>query len=132
MPRAGTYIRASDFATSDHVPVAPPDWPEHRRARFDRIARSRPAGWWDSSNEGLLIEYVTAVESSERLRELIDQLDIDTVPAAELNRILSARDREAKRALSLARSMRLTPLSLPMPREGSFTPADESTAPWSA
>jgi hypothetical protein len=130
MPRAGTYIRASDFATTDHVPVASPDWPEHRRALFDRIARSRPAGWWDSSNEGLLIEYVTAIEASERLGAIIDGLDVMTCDARELSRVLAARDREAKRVLSLARLQRLTPLALPPRAEGRDVPSDPANAPW--
>jgi hypothetical protein len=126
------YIRSADSMVGDLIPRAPEGWPPERRARFDKIAGALPRGWWDESNEPLLIEFVLAVESSERLRELIDQLDIDTVPAAELNRVLAMRDRESRRALSLARLQRLTRLSLPMPREGSFTPADESAAPWSA
>jgi hypothetical protein len=130
MPRAGTYIRAADFATTDYVPEPPSDWPPERRERFDRIAAALPRGWWDSSNEPLLREYCCAVESSERLGAIIDSLDIDTVPAAELTRLLAMRDREAKRAIQLARAMRLTRLSLPMPREGCDVPADERHAPW--
>jgi hypothetical protein len=134
MPRAGTYIRASDFATTDHVPVASPDWPEHRRALFDRIARSRPAGWWDSSNEGLLVEYVLAVEAAQNLQALLDDLDRQGVDVAaniaELGPLLAMRDRECKRALSLARLQRLTPLSMPARPEGRDSPADESRAPW--
>jgi hypothetical protein len=129
MPRAGTYIRASDFATTDHVPEPPADWPPERRERFDRIARSRPAGWWTPANEGLLVEFVLAVEQSERLQGVLDAMPDDADPA-DLNRMLMARDREAKRALSLARSMRLTQLSLPPRREGSDSPSDPASAPW--
>jgi hypothetical protein len=134
MPRAGTYIRASDFATTDHVPEPPPDWPEHRRALFDRIARSRPAGWWDSSNEGLLVEYVLAVEAAQNIQALLDRLDAQGIdPAAhvgELHGLLRLRDREAKRVIQLARTMRISQLSLPQRAEGRDSPADESTAPW--
>jgi hypothetical protein len=124
------YIASHEAMIGDHVPVAPSDWPPERRARFDKIAGAMPRGWWDSSNEPLLREYTLATEASERLGAIIDGLDIDTVPAAELTRLLAMRDREAKRALQLARAMRLTRLSLPMPREGCDVPADERHAPW--
>jgi hypothetical protein len=122
--------------TGDFIPRAPSDWPEHRRARFDKIAGALPRGWWTPGNEGLLHEYVTALEACDALQRLLDRLDAEGIdPAAnvgELGPLLAMRDREAKRAIQLARAMRLTRLSLPMPREGSFTPADESAAPWSA
>jgi hypothetical protein len=118
--------------TGDYLPTPPEDWPEARRERFDRIAGALPRGWWDSSNEGLLIEYVTAIEASERLGAIIDGLDAMTCDAHELNRVLAARDREAKRVLQLARTMRLSQLALPPRPEGRDSPADESQAPWSA
>jgi hypothetical protein len=134
MPRAGTYIRASDFATTDHVPVASPDWPEHRRALFDRIARSRPAGWWDSSNEGLLVEYVLAVEAAQNLQALLDDLDRRGVDVAasigELHGLLRQRDRECRRAITLARLQRLAQIALPPRAEGRDVPSDPAKAPW--
>jgi hypothetical protein len=126
------YLPSAQCMIGDFIPRAPEDWPEDRRKRFERIAGALPRGWWDESNAPLLREYCCAIEASERLGAIIDGLDVMTCDAHELNRILSARDREARRALSLARLQRLTRLSLPMPREGSFTPADESAAPWSA
>jgi sugar phosphate isomerase/epimerase len=136
MPRAGTYIRASDFAASDFVPEAPPDWPATRQERLRRIVASRPAGWWTPGNEGLLHEYVCALEMAETLQRLLDRLDSEGVDVAahvgEIGHLLTARDREAKAALRLARAMRLTPLSLPPRREGRDSPTDESLAPWSA
>jgi hypothetical protein len=126
------YIRSADSMVGDFIPRAPEDWPPERRARFDKIAGAMPRGWWDSSNEPLLREYTLATEASERLGAIIDGLDIDTVPAAELNRLLAQRDREAKRAIQLARAMRLTPLSLPARREGRDVPADERHAPWAS
>jgi hypothetical protein len=118
--------------TGDFIPRAPSDWPEHRRALFDRIARSRPAGWWTEASEPLLHEFLCAIEASERLGAIIDGLDAMTCDAHELNRVLAARDREAKRVLQLARTMRLSQLALPPRPEGRDSPADESQAPWSA
>jgi hypothetical protein len=120
--------------TGDFVPQAPAGWPPARQERLRRIVAARPAGWWTPANEGLLHEYVCALEMAETLQRLLDRLDSEGVDVAahvgEIGHLLTARDREAKSALRLARLQRLTPLSLPMPREGSFTPADESTAPW--
>jgi hypothetical protein len=134
MPRAGTYIRASDFAASDFVPEAPPDWPPARQERLRRIVAARPAGWWTPANEGLLHEYVQATEAAQNIQAMLDRLDAEGVDVAanigELAPLLAMRDREAKRALSLARSMRLTPLSLPQRREGADTPSDPANAPW--
>jgi hypothetical protein len=132
MPRAGTFIRASDFATSDHVPVASPDWPPARQERLRRIAHALPAGWWTEASEPLLHEYCCAIETSERLGAIIDGLDVMTCDARELNRLLAARDREAKAALRLARLQRLTQLALPPRREGADVPSDPANAPWAA
>jgi hypothetical protein len=128
------YIASQEAMTGDHVPVAPPDWPEHRRALFDRIARSRPAGWWTEANEGLLVEFVHAVESSAHLQSMLDDLDRRGVDVAanigELAPLLAMRDREVKRAIQLARAMRLTPLSLPPRAEGRDVPSTLESAPW--
>jgi hypothetical protein len=136
MPRAGTYIRASDFAASDFVPEAPPDWPPARQERLRRIVAARPAGWWTPGNEGLLHEYVCALEMAETLQRLLDRLDSEGVDVAasigELHGLLRQRDREAKRVIQLARTMRISQLSLPQRAEGRDSPADESQAPWSA
>jgi hypothetical protein len=129
------YIRSHEAMTGDYRPT-PPDWPEHRRARFDKIAGALPRGWWDGSNEPLLIEFVLAVEASERLQALLDDLDRQGVDVAasigEIHGLLRQRDREAKRAIQLARAMRISQLSMPQRAEGRDSPADESQAPWSA
>jgi hypothetical protein len=124
------------FGASDYVPEPPEDWPPERRERFDRIARSRPAGWWDSSNEGLLIEFVLAVEAAQNIQAMLDRLDAEGVDVAanvgELHGLLRLRDREAKRALSLARTMRISQLAMPPRAEGRDVPSDPANAPWSA
>jgi hypothetical protein len=124
------YIASHEAMTGDFIPRAPEDWPEDRRERFDRIVRSRPAGWWTEGSEPLLVEYCCALEASERLGAILDGLDVMTGDAAELNRLLALRDRESKRVLSLARAQRLTPLSLPPRREGADVPSDPANAPW--
>jgi hypothetical protein len=134
MPRAGTYIRASDFAASDFVPQPPAGWPATRQERLRRIVAARPAGWWTPANEGLLHEYVCALEMAETLQRLLDRLDSEgvdvTAHLGEIGHLLTARDREAKSALRLARLQRLTQLALPPRREGADTPSDPANAPW--
>jgi hypothetical protein len=128
------YIRSHEAMTGDLIPQAPPDWPEHRRALFDRIARSRPAGWWDSSNEGLLVELTSAIESSARLQALLDDLDRQGVDVAAsigaLGPLLAMRDRECRRAITLARLQRLAQIALPQRAEGRDVPSDPANAPW--
>jgi hypothetical protein len=124
------YIASNLAMIGDFMPQAPEDWPPERRARFERIAGALPRGWWDGSNEPLLREYCCAIEASERLGAIIDGLDVMTCDARELSRVLAARDREAKRVLSLARLQRLTPLALPPRAEGRDVPSDPANAPW--
>jgi hypothetical protein len=130
------YIASHMAMAGDYVPEPPDGWPEERRERFRRIAAALPCGWWDSSNEPLLREYVLAVEASERLQDTLDGMQDEAewldlfASLDELNALLTARDRESKRALSLARAMRLPQLSLPPRREGSDSPADPARAPW--
>jgi hypothetical protein len=110
------YRPASDFAVDDYVPEPPADWPEGRKARFRAIVASQPAGWWSRASEPLLQEYVLALECAERLQELIEQLATDELEAVanigEISRLLTARDRESKRAIQLARVMRLAQQSV--------------------
>jgi hypothetical protein len=126
------YIASHEAMIGDYVPEPPADWPEDRKARLRRIVGALPRGWWTEASEPLLHEFLCAIESSERLGAIIDGLDAMTCDAHELNRILSARDREAKRVLSLARTMRLSQLSMPPRPEGRDSPIDERLAPWSA
>jgi hypothetical protein len=136
MPRAGTYIRASDFAASDFVPQPPADWPATRQERLRRIVAARPAGWWTPANEGLLVEYTLATEAAQNIQAMLDRLDAEGIDVGrnvgELHGLLRLRDREAKRAIQLARAMRISQLSLPARPEGRDVPIDESAAPWSA
>jgi hypothetical protein len=96
---------------SDYMPEPPESWPEGRKARFRAIVGSHPAGWWTEASEPLLREYVLALEASERLQELIDRMDAagltEVANLDEISRLLTSRDREAKRAIQLARAMRL-------------------------
>jgi hypothetical protein len=110
------YRPASDFAVDDYLPEPPESWPETRKARFRAIVASQPCGWWSRASEPLLTEYVLALEVCETLQRAIDNLDaqgLDVVARVdEISRLLTARDRESKRAIQLARVMRLAQQSV--------------------
>jgi hypothetical protein len=91
----------------DYVPEPPSDWPEGRKARYRAIVASHPAGWWTEASEPLLQEYVQALEMARQLQRQLDQLNADEADWAAMREILTARDREVKRAIQLARAMRL-------------------------
>jgi hypothetical protein len=128
------YLPSAQCMIGDFIPRAPEDWPEDRRKRFERIAGALPRGWWDTSNEGLLIEYTLATESSARLQALLDDLDRRGVDVAAnigaLGPLLAMRDRECRRAITLARLQRLAQIALPQRAEGRDVPSDPANAPW--
>jgi hypothetical protein len=129
------YRPASDFAVDDYVPEPPESWPETRKARFRAIVASQPAGWWSRASEPLLCEYVLALECAERLQELIEQLATDELEAVanigEISRLLTARDRESKRAIQLARVMRLAQQSVaPTAAARALERGAAGDAPW--
>jgi hypothetical protein len=110
------YRPAAEFLSDDYTPTPPADWPEPRKNRFRAIVAAQPAGWWTPSSEPLLREYVCALEACETLQRAIDNLDaqgLDVVARVdEIGRMLTARDRESKRAIQLARVMRLAQQSV--------------------
>jgi hypothetical protein len=129
------YRPASDFAVDDYVPTPPEDWPETRKARFRAIVASQPAGWWSRASEPLLAEYVLALEACETLQRAIDRLDAEGLDAIanldEVGRLLTARDRESKRAIQLARVMRLAQQSVaPTAAARALERGAAGDAPW--
>jgi hypothetical protein len=129
------YRPASDFAVDDYLPEPPESWPETRKARFRAIVASQPAGWWSRASEPLLQEYVLALETCETLQRAIDRLDAEGISAVanidEISRLLMARDREAKRAIQLARVMRLAQQSVaPTAAARALERGAAGNAPW--
>jgi hypothetical protein len=125
------YIPSAEAMTGDYLPEPPPDWPECLQARLRAIVGAHPFGWWSAANEPLLHEYVRALDMAERLQAMLDALDVQTCPVAELQGLLQARDRESKRALSLARTMRLTQQSVaPSTASRALERGASADAPW--
>jgi hypothetical protein len=129
------YRPAAEFLSDDFTPEPPESWPETRKARFRAIVASQPAGWWSRASEPLLTEYVLALETCETLQRAIDRLDAEGISAVanidELNRLLTARDRESKRAIQLARVMRLAQQSVaPTAAARAMERGAAGNAPW--
>jgi hypothetical protein len=129
------YRPAAEFLSDDFVPEPPADWSEARRARFNRIVASQPSGWWSRASEPLLAEYVCALEMCEGLQRAIDRLDAEGLNAVanidEISRLLTARDRESKRAIQLARVMRLAQQSVaPTAAARALERGSAGDAPW--
>lgn len=125
------YIPAAEALTGDYLPEPPADWPERMQDRLREIVGAHPAGWWNQANEPLLLEYVRALDMAERLQAMLDGLDVGACPAADLQGLLQARDRESRRALQLARTMRLTQQSVsPSTASRALERGASGDAPW--
>jgi hypothetical protein len=129
------YRPAAEFLSDDYTPEPPESWPEPRKNRFRAIVAAQPAGWWTPSSEPLLAEYVCALEMAEALQRAIDNLDaqgLDVVARVdEIARLLAARDRESKRAIQLARVMRLAQQSVaPTAAARALERGSAGNAPW--
>jgi hypothetical protein len=129
------YRPAAEFLSDDYTPTPPEGWPEPRKARFRAIVAAQPAGWWTPSSEPLLHEYCCALEACETLQRAIDNLDaqgLDVVARVdEISRLLTARDRESKRAIQLARAMRLAQQSVaPSAAARALERGASGSAPW--
>jgi hypothetical protein len=115
------------------VPSPPEDWPRARKELFRSIVASHPAGWWTEASEPLLQEYVCALEMARRLQRRLDQLHVDAWDWDDLNEILTARDRETKRAIQLARAMRLAQQTVaPTAAAAVLQRGEMRDAPWDA
>lgn len=69
------------------------------------IVKSLPPQDWRPADLPLLTEYILAVTMAEDLGGMI----VPKLPLHELQTILGLRDREARRAAALARTLRLAP-----------------------
>jgi len=130
---ADTHTSAVITLGGDYVPEPPEDWPIARKKLFKSIVASHPAGWWTEANEHLLIEYVCALEMARRLQRRLDQLHVDAWDWDDLNQILTARDCETKRAIQLARAMRLAQQTVaPTAAAAVLQRGEMRDAPWDA
>ena len=94
------------------------------------IVASVPGGWFNWSNEPLLVAYCRHISTSDRLATLLEKIvpSQDSDVLKRWDKLLSMRERESKAALSLARAMRLTQQAQMHPRTASRA-MPESTGP---
>lgn len=88
------------------------------------IMATKPACWWTADNAPLLAEYVRAVDMGNLLAFQIEALLAGGDPvetAAHLKCLLDMRDKESRRAMSLATKMRLS-------QQSSYTDKSADTA----
>lgn len=116
---------------SDYVPEPPESWPIDRKRRFRAIVESHPAGWWTAASEPLLREYVLALEMAEVIQTRLDNIPTNAWDAKDLDDLLRARDRESKRAVQLARAMRLAQQTVaPTAAAKALERGAMASAPW--
>jgi hypothetical protein len=106
-------------------------------ALWREVVEAKPVDWFSADNGPLLAEYVRAVDMGNMLAIQIDALlssDDSTEIALQLKPLLDMRDKEAKRATSIATKLRLT-------NQSRYTPQAAATAnkragsvakPWSS
>ena len=91
---------------------------DRQAAMWRAISLSKPADWFDADNSPLLAEYVRAVDMGNLLALQIEATLASGAEytTAQLKPLLDMRDKEAKRATSIATKLRLTQQSRHTPK----------------
>lgn len=84
------------------------------------VVASKPAEWFGPDSAPILKEYVRAAVMCDRLVGVVEQALVDGDPT-EIKSALDMRDKESKRAVSLATKLRLT-------QQSRYTPDKAATA----
>lgn len=101
---------------------SPADLNDRQKALWLEMVETKPAEWFTADNAPLLAEYVRAVDMCNVLAQGIEaELAGQNENGPGLKDLLSMRDREAKRATSLATKLRLT-------NQSRYTPQASATA----
>lgn len=113
----------------DSRPEPPAGLSEAEAALWVEIVDSKPSDWFGADSAPLLTEYVRAVVMCDRLAVLLDRAleasgsppDDDAPRLPRVDDLLVARDRESRRATTIATKLRLT-------QQSRYTPQAASTA----
>lgn len=101
--------------------LAPPEGlNEAQAALWREVVSGKPADWFAADNAPLLVEYVRAVDAANTL-EVMVAASFAGSGDVSLKDLLTMRDREAKRAVSIATKLRLT-------QQSRYTPQAAATA----
>jgi hypothetical protein len=101
--------------------IEAPDYlsePEHEL--WDAVVNTKPVEWFGPDSAPVLVEFVRAVGTCNMLAPVVAQAMAEGDPRA-IEKILTVRDREAKRAADLATKLRLT-------QQSRYTPQAAATA----
>lgn len=106
---------------------------ESQAAMWREIVAGKPADWFAADNAPLLVEYVRAVDMGNLLAFQIEAAMVGAdYDGPSLKDLLNMRDKEAKRATSIATKLRLTQQSRYTPQAAATADKRASGArPWS-
>ena len=101
----------------------PADLTADERALWEAVTESKPADWFDADSAPVLKEYVRASVTCDRLSVAVNRAlsSGDLVEAAQAEKLLLSRDREARRTTNIATKLRLT-------QQSRYTPQAAATA----
>ena len=89
------------------APSPPADLGDAERAMWREIVDSKPSDWFGPDSLPVLKEYVRAAVTCDQLARIVGQA-MDGDDGLKLKSALDMRDKEARRAASLATKLRLT------------------------
>lgn len=106
--KSATSLSVVPASAPAPLPPAPADLPtEEERALWRDIVESKPADWFGPDSLPILKEYIRAVATGNLLAAKIGAA-LDGDDASLIKFLLDMRDKEARRASSLATKLRLT------------------------
>ena len=106
--------------TDSRLPT-PAGLSETEAALWRAVIDSKPADWFGDDNAPLLKEYVRAALMCDALDERVKGAMAEGADVGEVKALLDIRDKESKRAASLATKLRLT-------NQSRYTPQSAATA----
>lgn len=118
--------KAKTTKQSHKAPPAPKHLPPAQKALWNRIAGSFPTDWFKDSDLPLLLELCRALHTADELANSMEGVKNLEV----LKKFLDLRDREARRAASLSRTLRLPPQSRYDRQAAATAGRDYGQRPW--
>lgn len=103
-----TIVRSAPAPKVPKGPPAPKGLSKAERKLWREIVDTKPADWWGPDSLPILTEYVRAITMCDTLAEKIETAMKSNVAAGQVKLLMDLRDKESRRAVSLATKMRLT------------------------
>ena len=123
---AALSVAASTSPLATGRPIAPAELCDRAQSVWRGTVDSLPSGWFTSEAVPLLMAYCKTIARAERIEA---DLDGGQHELADADRLAKMLDREQRRALALARSLRVTKQAQARPEqaEGNAAGVDWST-----